>query len=193
MAKPRVQNRNNPRYLKVQKAIDKVLGKFIKRGHVACLKVSEVTNDANIFVSTFYDHHKNLDDAIKYLNNKMKKELNQLVKETSETHCSLEIYYSKLLYFISKNKNYYDIAIKTNNIGIIMMAIESAKTFVIEKWPGKTDKEKDYKFYVLSWQICSEIWWWGEKEYFAEEKLGRLVRRLSTYTNKVSTTYLEEL
>ena len=190
MVKPRVQNKNDPRYLNIQKTIDRVLGKHIKRGHVACLKVSEVTNDADIFASTFYDHHKNLDDAIRHLNNKMEKELKQLTKETLEMHCSLEVYYSKLLYFISKNKNYYDIAIKTHNIGIIMIAIESAKSFVIEKWPHKNS---DYKFYVLSWQICSEIWWWGEKEHFAEEKLGRLVKRFSTYTNKIGATHLEEL
>lgn len=193
MAKPRVQNRNNTRYLNVQKAIDRVLGKFIKSGHVACLKVSEVTNDAGIFVSTFYDHHKNLDDAIRHLNNKMEKELEQLTKEAIEVHCSLMVFYAKLLFFINKNKEYYSVAIETKNIGIIMMAINSTRQFALKEWSTKTDKEKESKFYILSWRICMEIWRWGEKEHFREDKIEKLARKLVNHTQIVGRTYTEIL
>ncbi|MBQ3352601.1 hypothetical protein IJG91_03030 [Candidatus Saccharibacteria bacterium] len=193
MPKPRVKNKNDPRYINIQKNIDRVLGRFVKHGHIANLKVSEVTSDADIFISTFYDHHKNLDAAIKHLNEKMKNELSELAKETLEMHCKLEVYYPKLLHFINKNKNYYDISIKTGNVSIIMMAINSARPFVMDKWPGRTSEEKIYKFYILSWRVCTEIWWWGEKYKFGEEKIDKLTQKLLSHTTEIGKTYLKEL
>lgn len=193
MGKPRVKNRNDTRYLNVQKVIDRVLGKFVKRGHVASLKVSEVTDDANIFASTFYDHHKNLDAAMEHLNHKMQQELDQLVREATETKCSLMIFYTKLLYLIAKNKNYYDIAIKTENIGIIMMAIKSVKPFVLKEWHTRAKKEQEKKFFALSWQISEEIWWWGEQYNFDDSKITKLAKRLLNLTKNLSQTYTEML
>ena len=193
MGKLRVKNRNDTRYLNIQKTIDRVLGKFVKHGHVASLKVSEVTDSANIFASTFYDHHKNLDAAIRHLNHKMKRELDQLTKEATENKCSLIVFYTKLLYLIAKNKNYYDIAIKTENIGIIMMAIRTAEPFVIKEWSARTKKEQEDKFFVFSWRAVEEIWWWGEQYNFDEEKIAKLASRLVGLTRTINQTYIKML
>lgn len=177
----RTKNYSDLRYKKAQSAIDRVLGRFVKKGHVAGLKVSEISKAAKINKSTFYDHHSTLDDAIFHLDYKMQTDLEKIYQETLETNCSLSVLYHKILYFICKHKNYYDIAIKTGDHTPFLVAIEISKPFVLKNWSKVKNKER--AFTLFEWHICGILWWWGKNDHFSERKIRNLAKELVALAN----------
>ena len=188
-ARRKIKNQFDRRYTKVQSAIDRVIGKFIRHGHIAGMCVTEVSREANIYTSTFYEHHQNLDEAIQHFDSKMQNDLNELMTETLETKSNLEVLYSKLLYFIFKHKEYYASVINSNNIAALLLAVAIIKPKLTEAWKDISPPNFSYKFTILSWTICGEIWWWGAKENFKEESIPKLAKKLIKLTRSARLNY----
>ncbi|MBQ3309076.1 hypothetical protein IJG78_00165 [Candidatus Saccharibacteria bacterium] len=184
----RIKNRNDARYLKVQVALDKVFGKHIKCGHVASLQVKEVAQEAKVFESTFYDHHHNLDDAMRHMNTKMDRDIKVLVREAEQTKCSLEVTYTKLLFFVAKNKDYYDVIVARKLAAPLCTIMEKTKSLIIKDWTKRSarslkEEKVEKSFCNLMWEFCGEIWWWGVKYKFAESEISVITKRLINATN----------
>ncbi len=176
--KSRVKNRNDKRYIKVQAAIDAVLEKFIRHGHVAGMNITEVSKEANIFKSTFYDHHASLDEAISHLDTQARSDLKQILRETEETKCSLEMLYYKIVYFICKNKEYYIGMVKNGNIRPILIVTTVIKPLVVKNWRFKRQDKIDERYRVVEWKICGIIWYWGVNDNFSENNARKVVAEM---------------
>lgn len=177
-----IKNTKDKRYLRVQEAIQRGMSKFIRRGHVAGLRVSEVSKEANIYASTFYDHHDNLDDAVVALDNCQNADLAKIVAEAKKDQLSLTILYSRLLYFICKHKDYYSTLVKSNNIHGFLIVILAAKPAIEGAWKENLVRYSDYKFTISAFTLTGELWWWAKKEKFSEDKITKLARRLEALT-----------
>ncbi|MBQ3469393.1 hypothetical protein IJH16_00235 [Candidatus Saccharibacteria bacterium] len=186
----RVKNLNDRRYLKTQKAIDKATRKFIRDGHIAGIKVAEVSKEAKIYTSTFYEHHLDMDEVITQMDERMAAGLAKIVSEMEGTDYSLRILYSKMLFYIHKNKDYYGIVVKQKVAAPLILITEVAKPKILKVWKKESrvklsDDDLEKILTILEWENCGVVWWWGEKYKFADKKIGSIAKRMTILTNKV--------
>lgn len=182
MAKIRVKNKNDTRYLKVQEKLERVIGRLIRRGKLAKLQVHEVSSEAGIYVSTFYDHFKNMDVAITQLDSKMSVSLTALCKEAEETGCSLEVTFSKILYFIQKNAEYYDMVTHRMNAVPLVQIVEIFRPLLCRYWRRFSAAENARIFQLYAWEFSGLIYYWGQQEKFDSAKIPEYSKRLARLT-----------
>ena len=189
--KDRVKNRKDPRYLKVQERLDRALGKFIRKGRVSRLTIPELTTEASTYKSTFYDHFRHMDAAFEQLNHKYKKQLEALRKEIAETHVTdQELIYSKILFFIHNNREYYSTMIFCHNPVPFLEAISTFRVILSKTWSNYGGELNDYIFHLFSWEASSVIVYWGQKDHFYKSKIPEYAEKLAKLSQNATQRLL---
>ena len=189
--KQRVKNRKDPRYLKVQERLDSALGRFIRIGRTHRLTIPELSKAASTYKTTFYDHFHHMDAAFEQLNHKYKEQLEQLRKETVSTNIAdLEALYSRLLYFIYNNHEYYSTMIYCHNAIPFLEMISIFRIPIIRKWSNYGGEANDYAFQIFSWEASAIIIYWGKKERFSKSKLPSYAKKLAKLSQNATQRLL---
>ncbi len=183
-----IRNRNDKRYVRVQDRFNNIIESFIRRGHIMKLKVRSVSDDANVYASTFYDHYKNMDDALIYAENRMKKDLHEL-KKTVAHNQDLEIIYLKILFFIHKHKDYYETVINWGKVSPLSQIVGDFRISICKKWRHYDKHELDRIFMIFSWEFGGVITFWGKHEHFDKTKIPIYAKKLA----RLSSTACERL
>lgn len=177
--KERVKNRKDQRYLNVQERFDRALGKFLKRGRIARLQITEVSKEAKVYDSTFYDHYHHMDAAFEQFNNKHKENLKELYKEIKSQKLSLEITFSKILFFVYKNREYYDAVLYHKNITPLFQIAETFRPLITKKWRNYGEKVNERNFQLFAWEFYSLIYFWGTTENFHQSEISKHAKNLA--------------
>lgn len=185
--KDRVKNRKDPRYLKTQERLDSALGRFIRKGRIFRLTIPELSRGAEINKATFYDHFRHMDAAFSQLNYKYKEQLEQLRKEVTETNLSdLELIYSKILFFIYNNREYYSTMIYCRNAIPFIDIITIFRVVLTRTWSNYGSEVNSYLFHLFSWEAASVIVYWGKKERFSKSKINDYAKKLAKLSQNAS-------
>ena len=176
--KGRVKNQEDQRYLIIQKRFELALGKFLRLGRVSRLNVADLSHEAKVWKSTFYDHFVHVDQAIEYFQHMMRPKIEELHTEASNEQCSMEIMFYKILFFIWRNQDYYNVMIYRQNPVAILEIAEIFKWEICKSW-SKFGKAKEERcFQIFAWEMSGLICYWGKSEKFDRRKIDRLVHEL---------------
>ena len=176
----KIKNRKDARYLKNEKLFQLSLGKFFKRGKIAGLQVAELSNDTNVYASTFYDHYQHIDDAFKKFEHQMEPALKALKKESE--NLSLENVYRKILFFISKNQKYYDAILARKDAIPLLQIADIFRPILCQKWSNYNKNLNEQIFQIFAWEFCGVICHWGTKEKFSQDKIDYYATKLTKLT-----------
>ncbi|MBQ3325684.1 hypothetical protein IJG79_00840 [Candidatus Saccharibacteria bacterium] len=178
--KSRVKSIQDPRYINIQKRFNKIIEGFICRGQIMKLQVKIITTRANVSPSTFYDHYKDMDEAIFYANHRMEKELTCLKEEIiSGNQCDLEIVYMKILFFIYKNRDYYEMATTCKNTLPLSQIMDTFQSIVCDKWRCLDREKLDWIFQIYVSEFTGIIIYWGQEEQFKKTKIHHYAKALA--------------
>lgn len=131
-----------------------------------------------------------MDEVITQMDERMAAGLAKIVSEMEGTDYSLRILYSKMLFYIHKNKDYYGIVVKQKVAAPLILITEVAKPKILKVWKKESrvklsDDDLEKILTILEWENCGVVWWWGEKYKFADKKIGSIAKRMTILTNKV--------
>ena len=110
-----ISNCQDPRFKNVEKRLFNAIGYALRHGNIAGIGIPELSSRAKVWDSTFYDHFKNVDDALERYNHCHDVAIKKLRDEIAKEHISTETAILKLLYFIKKHKNYYHTVLYRQN------------------------------------------------------------------------------
>ena len=166
-----IKNRNDVRFLKVQEKLEHALAKFLRKNYVARLCVPDLSREAKVWDSTFYDHYDNLDDAITQFSHKYDSNIKDLRHEVSRQNCSLEIAYAKILHFIYKNRDYYRTSFRCQNPTPIFSIITIFRPIIMKGWSNFNLDLLEFCFRILTAEVYAVIGFWGTKEKFNKDRI----------------------
>jgi len=175
-----IKNRKDARYLKIEQRFQSSIGKFFKRGKLASLQASKISNDINVYPSTFYDHYKHLDDAFNKFERQMGPDLKALKKES--TNLSLENTYRKILFFIFKNQKYYDAILTRKDATPFLQIVEIFRPVLCRQWSNYSENLNEQIFQIFAWEFCGVICHWGTKGKFSQDEIDYYAIKLAKLT-----------
>ena len=162
---------NDQRFIKVQERLFRELGHFLKNNKLASLNVSSLSRKAKIYVSTFYDHFKSIDDAIFQYDHRHDKDIMKLREEIQTTNCTAQVAIAKLLYFISSHKSYYLTYIHRRNLTPIFNMTTIFRPILAQSWSNYGREKFDLCFKIFCGELFGVIFFWGETEHFEKTKI----------------------
>ena len=166
-----LKNCNDGRFLRVEDRLFRTLGYYLKRDSIASIEVSELTSKAKIWKSTFYDHFKNMDDAIIKYDHRFDCDIKELCNEIIDMHIDIESAIFKILYFISKHKNYYSTCLHRQNLTPISSIAKICRPIFVKNWSNFGREKFDFCFRIFSGELYGVIHYWGDYEHFDDKKI----------------------
>ncbi len=176
--KSRVKNKSDPRYICVQDRFNKIIEQLIRKGRLMKTRAKGISRKANVNPSTFYDHYRGMDDALKYVCIRMEKELRKIKKEVGDS-CDLGIVYLKIFYFIWKNKDYYGTMIHYKMDLPLVRIMEIFRPIICRKWRHYSQTHIEQSFRILCGEFCGIISYWGQKEKFDDGRISHYVKKMT--------------
>ena len=182
-----IKNKKDKRYIKTQSKFELAIGKFLDLGWISRLTTPRISNEAGVWASTFYDHYEHMDEAISAFSNKMEPGLRRLAKEadTIDGETKLEIIFSKILYFIYQNREYYKIILRLGYAKTLLRIIEPFWEIVEEGWSNYGESIRLKCFNLFAWEMCGILHYWGVSENFDFDMIGRHAKSLSNLAQNV--------
>lgn len=176
--KSRVKDINDPRYKNIQNRFDEIIEGYIKRGQIMKLKVRLVSARARVNPSTFYNHYTDMDEAVSYSNYRMYQDLN-LLKSEIGTGRDLEVVYMKILFFVYKNRRYYDMVTRHQNIQPLTQIIDIFRPLICEKWQRYKDSDIKRIFLIYQSEFAGVIMYWAQSEQFKKSRIHFYAKELT--------------
>lgn len=162
---------NDGRFLRVEERLFRTLGYYLRHDLAASVGVSELANRAKIWKSTFYDHFKNMDDAINKYNHRFDRDIKKLCNEIIDMHIDIEPAILKILYFINKHKSYYSTCIHRQNLIPIFSIAKICRPIFAKNWSNFGREKFDFCFKIFSGELFGVIYYWGDCERFDDKKI----------------------
>lgn len=159
------------RFLLVEERLFRVLGGFLKRGRVAGLGVPDVATKAKVWDSTFYDHFKNMDDAIYRYDHRHDEAIKKLRMEIEDERLSMELAFCRILHFISKNKDYYSTHLARQNPVPFFSIAKTFRPVFACGWSNFGREKYDLCFKIFCGEMYGVIYFWGDSEKFDRDKI----------------------
>lgn len=172
-----LKNCNDGRFLRVEERLFRALGHFLKHDSFASAGITDITYHAKTWKSTFYDHFKDKDDAIQKYNHRYDNDIINLRDEVINDNISSETAIAKLLYFISKHKNYYSVCLHRQNLIPFSTIVRIFKPVFVQGWSCYGRAKYDLCFRIFCGELFGVIYFWGDSEHFDKTK----IKEHSTY------------
>lgn len=183
-AKSRVKNTNDLRYQNTQRRLNKVIERYVRQRRITRLKAKVISYVAKVNVSTFYDHYGNIEDALNYVDNRMKEELKNLKKEINATReDDLQKIYVRILHFIYKNKDYYEMITYRKNQFSLQQITEIFRPIICQKWNKYKDADIEMIFQIFAWEFSGVVYCWAQNDKFNEHRIVYYAKKLEKLTN----------
>ena len=170
---------NDQRFLRVQERLFNAIGHFLKRNTIASVGVTGLSSRAKIWDSTFYDHFRNMDDAIQKYNHRHDKAITELRDEVQGSQISMELTMLKILRFIKKHKNYYGICINRQNLIPFFSIAKIFRPIFTQSWSNYGREKFDLCFKIFCGELFGVICYWGCSEKFDDSKIQNYANYLS--------------
>ncbi|MBQ3271096.1 hypothetical protein IJH10_00630 [Candidatus Saccharibacteria bacterium] len=172
------KNCTDIRFLKVQERFFDALGKTLHEGTLAKTGVAGLAGKAKVWDTTFYDHFRNLDDAIKQYDHRHDEEIKNLRDDILCTCPTMEYTFTKILVFIKSNKKYYKAHLERQNPAPFFSIAKIFRPILARSWSFYGRDQFDLCFRMFSGEFYGIIHFWGESEKFNESKINGHVARL---------------
>lgn len=170
---------NDGRFLRVEERLFRTLGYFLKHNLIGSINVSSLTTRAKVWQSTFYDHFKNIDDALICYDHRYDAAILKIRKEIEDEKCNLETAIMRLLFFIYKHKSYYGVCLHRQDLVPIFSMAKIFRPIFSEKWSNFGREKYDLCFKIFCGELYGVIYYWGNVEKFNQEKIKNHVANLS--------------
>lgn len=200
-----IKNRKDKRYTEKQERLECAIGKLLKLGWISRLKTSKVSNAADVRNSTFYNHYSHMDEAIDSYFHKMDLELRVLAEELLEPEygpkpksdknresVDLEFVFFRILYFVYRNRKYYEVIIGQGYSQALMRIAEPFQQAIKQGWSNYGIETEDKCFCVFSWELGGVLYYWGSFENFDYDRIPRYAKRLSRLAQNTTKRLIEE-
>ena len=162
---------NDGRFLRVEERLFRALGHFLRHDAFASAGIADITCRAKTWKSTFYDHFKDKDDAIQKYNHRYDSDIMSLRNEVINGNISSETAIAKLLYFISKHKNYYSVCLYRQNLIPFSTIVKLFKPVFVRGWSCYGRAKYDLCFRIFCGELFGVIYFWGDAEHFDSAKI----------------------
>ena len=182
-----LDNCNDPRFLNVEERFYRAIGHYLYYGNFTSTGIVGICRKAKVWCSTFYDHFKNMDDALEKYNHKHDLDIKNLCNEAIEEHLSTEAAICKILHFISHHKDYYRTILRRENPIPVFRIFEIFRPLITRNWSYYSRECNDLSFKILSGEFFGVIYFWGTVERFDDNKIATHaihVARLAQNTTK---------
>ena len=168
-----IKNKQDKRFRDTEQKINRAFISFLYRGdhHVY---IEELCTEAQIFVSTFYNHYPNTGVVLEIIEQNLQKEFLQSIANTNSTEAIIR----RLLIFISKNQDYFLMSIQRHNYQWLSMILKILQPNLTANWYTRAQRLKDYRFLLLSGEIIATITDWGQQNCFDVKNVSIIQRRL---------------
>lgn len=173
-----IENCTDTRFLKVEERLFDALGETLRKGAVVKTGVTGLANKAKVWDTTFYDHFRNLDDAIRRYDHRHDEEIKDLRDDVLCTCPTMEFTFTKILSFIKNNKKYYKAHLKRQNPAPFFSIAKIFRPILARSWSYYGRDQFDLCFRMFSGEFYGIIHFWGETEKFDETKIKGHVTRL---------------
>ena len=183
------ENCNDGRFKRVEERIFKAIGYFLRRDQVTSIEITGLAKKATIWSATFYDHFRNMDDALHKYYHRHDKSMKLLFKEISDKNATVEVAFSKILYYICKHKSYYKTYLHRQNISPILEISKIFRPVLARTWSNYGREKFDLAFKIFSGELFGVIYYWGDMENFDETKISSYV----TFLNRLATNTTRRL
>lgn len=174
--KERLKNRQDPRYLAIHKRYLRAIGKSICCGKISRMKIKELSDGANVWKSTFYDHFLHMDDAIEQFWHAKDGELLRL--KQSLGNIDVEKIISKILLYVYRNRDYYYVAAKKENPAPFKKIVEVFCDTFGQSWSRYDETVMQRCMMIFSWEFSAAICYWGKYEKFDFDRIPARAREL---------------
>lgn len=179
--KSRVKRVDDPRYKNTQNRFNRVIENFVRRGQMMKLRASIVCTRAKVNPSTFYNHYSNMDEAVDYMNSRMMDELKSLKIELGDKP-DLEIVFLKVLFFIYKNRDYYEISTHCKNVLPLAQIADIFRPEICQSWRHYKKEEINRIFQIYKGEFAGLIIYWGQSDHFKKIKIPCYARKLARFS-----------
>ncbi|MBR3264088.1 hypothetical protein IKF94_02565 [Candidatus Saccharibacteria bacterium] len=172
------KNCTDARFLKVEEKLYKAVGESLRDGNIVKNGASGLASKAKIWGSTFYDHFKNVDDAVTsyaYSRDQGVKDLRDDILCSCPT---MEFTFTKVLAFIRKNKYYYKSFIERQNQVPFFSMAKIFRPILARSWSYYGREQLDLCFKMFCGEFFGVIYFWCETEKFDESKIPQHVKLL---------------
>ena len=166
-----LKNCNDGRFLSVEERLFRALGYFLKRNSIGSINISDLTRKAKVWKSTFYNHFKSIDDALTRYDHKYDNDILKLRQELEAENCNPRTAIMRLLFFISKHKNYYEICLHRQNPIPIFSITKIFCPIFTKNWSHFNHEKFDLCFKIFSGELYGIIYHWGNSEHFDRQKI----------------------
>lgn len=166
-----LKNCNDQRFLRAEERLLGALGYYLKYDSIASVGIIDITNRARTWSSTFYDHFKNKDDAIKKFNHKYDTAIKNLCNEVIAEKISTELAIAKLLFFINKHKNYYSVCLHRQNLIPFSAIVRLFQPVFVRSWSNYGRERYHLCFRIFCGELFGVIHYWGDSEHFDKARI----------------------
>lgn len=177
------KNCNDKRFHHVRDRYYRALGHYLKRGKIINISVARLSEQAGVWCSTFYDHFKNVEDALDQYCHCYDQEIENLRDEIIQDKLTLELAICKVLKFINKHKLYYTNHMRFQNPAPFYTIIKIFRPLLACTWSNYGREKYDLGFKIFSGEMLGVIYYWGDSEGFDEKKIvghANYLHRLAT-------------
>ena len=183
------KNCNDGRFLSNEERLYCALGYFLKHNLIGSISISDLTRKAKIWKSTFYNHFKNIDDALARYDHKYDDDILKLRRELEVENCSIKTATMRLLFFISKHKNYYKICLHCQNPIPIFSITKIFCPIFTKNWSNFGREKFNLCFRIFSGEVYGVICYWGNFEHFDYQK----IKTYATYLSNLAKNTTKRL
>ena len=197
--KERIKNKLDKRFLEIQGRFDLAIGKFLKLGWVSRLNTPIVSDEAEVWDSTFYNHYEHMDEAIDLFFHKMEPQLKCLVgengsspsRERSKKRRSLEMTFFKILYFVYQNREYYEVVIEKGHSQTLIKIAEEFRPVIARGWSTYGIEIDEKCFCVFAWELSGVLYYWGYYEKFDFDRIAQHAKELTKLARNATKRLVE--
>lgn len=179
----------NSVYSDTEKRILRALNNKLKEKRISSIKTNEISREAGIANSSFYNHYRSLSDLLERNEKKILEDIGQEVRKLlRKKDYSIEKGYELILLKLYQHRDFLSIIIKIEGSDFFQKMSLKLKPFITRKWIGYGASVDEKIFRQLSANITEEIKIW-RSERFSPNKISKHAHNLTTLTNNAQRNY----
>ena len=168
-----IKNKQDKRFLNTEHKINQAFIAFLHRGEQR-IYIQDLCQEAQIFMSTFYDHYPNISVVLETIEHNLQREFLKYIT----TAISTDIILQRLLIFICKHHDYFVMAGEKHNYHWFTSVLNTLKPKLIGSWRPRAQGTIDRWFQMLCGEIIATLNTWYQQSNFDIQNAPVIQRRL---------------
>lgn len=156
-----IKNKQDKRFLDTERKINQTFIAFLCRGEQR-IYVKDLCQEAQIFMSTFYDHYPNIHVVLETIEHNLQREFLKYIA----TAVSTDIILQRLLIFICKHRDYFIMVSQKHSHYWFASILNTLKPQLIRDWRPRAQGTMDRWFQMLCGELIATLNAWHQQSNF---------------------------